>query len=110
MNNNFKNFEFIVCSTSLKEAKRKFCGDGGYFIVDIGKIIRELGYDLKTLTKESEFVINYSIQKKISQGIYNTKNDGILIVHRNTSEEFVGNLKQFLDEQRDEFSYEMKIL
>lgn len=110
MSNDVQNLEFIVCSASLKEAKRKFCVQKDYYIVDIGKIIRELGYDTKSLTKESEFIINYSIQKKITQGIYNTKNEGILIIHKNTSSDFVENLKNFLEDLDDDFSFDVKII
>lgn len=109
MSDTIQNFEFIICSSSLKEAKRKFCVDKDYFVVDIGKIIRELGYDTKSLSKESEFIINYSIQKKITQGIYNTKNEGILIVHKNTSSDFVENLKHFLD-NIEEFSFDIRVI
>ena len=96
---------FFLAECSLKEAKRKYCSDDDLFIVDIGKIIKDLGYDTVSLTRESEFVINYSIQKKITQGIYNTKFNGILVVHRNISESFVENLKHFLDDLGEEVSY-----
>lgn len=110
MSNDLQNLEFIICSASLKEAKRKFCVQKNYFIVDIGKIIRELGYDTKYLSAESEFIINHSIQKKISQGIYNTKNEGILIIHKNTSTDFVENLKIFLETLGEDFSFEIRVM
>ena len=33
---------FILTTKSLKEAKRKYCDTKSFYVVDIGKIIREL--------------------------------------------------------------------
>jgi hypothetical protein len=110
MSSDTQNLEFIICSVSTKEAKRRFCVEKDYYIVDIGKIIRELGYDTKSLSIESEFIINHSIQKKITQGIYNTKSEGILIIHKNISTDFVENLKNFLSQLEETFSFEVKVI
>jgi hypothetical protein len=93
---------FILTSKSLKEAKRKYCDKKSFYIVDIGKIIRDLGYDVNTLTIESEFVINYAVQKKITHGIYSTRCNDILVVYKNISEKFVDNLEYFLNEEVEE--------
>lgn len=93
---------FILTSKSLKEAKRKYCECKSFYIVDIGKIIRDLGYDTHTLSPESEFVINYAVQKKITHGIYSTKSNDILVVYKNISEKFVDNLEYFLSEEIEE--------
>jgi hypothetical protein len=97
--------KFLLADCSLKEAKKRYCSDEDLFVVDIGKIIKDLGYDINSLTKESEFVINYSIQKKITQGIYSTKCNGILVVHKNISESFVQNLEYFLEDLGKDISY-----
>lgn len=102
--------KFFLADCSLKEAKKRYCSGEDFFVVDIGKIIKDLGYDINTLTQESEFVINYSIQKKITQGIYSTKCNGILVVHRNISESFVQNLEYFLEDLGEEISYTIKTL
>lgn len=102
--------KFFLADCSLKEAKKRYCSEEDLFVVDIGKIIKDLGYDTSSLTRESEFVINYSIQKKITQGIYSTKCNGILVVHRNISESFVRNLEYFLGDLREEISYTIKSL
>lgn len=103
--------KFVLTRCSIKEAKKKFCVDSDFYIVDIGKIIRDLGYDTLYLTKESEFVINYSVQKKILQGIYSTRCNDILVVYKNISEDFVNNLNEFLDNQsKDEFVYTIEVL
>ena len=101
--------KFFLADCSLKEARRKNL-PGDLFIVDIGKIIKDLGYDTSSLSRESEFVINYSIQKKITQGIYSTKCNGILVVHRNISKSFVENLEQFLENMREDISYTIQTL
>jgi hypothetical protein len=101
---------FFLADCSLKEAKKRHPSEDGLFVVDIGKIIKDLGYDISSLSKESEFVINYSIQKKITQGIYSTKCNGILVVHRNMSESFVKNLEYFLEDLRGEVSYTIQVL
>lgn len=93
---------FVLTKFSVKEAKKKFCSDADFYIVDIGKIIRDLGYDTSFLSKESEFIINYSVQKKILQGIYSTRCSDILVVYKNISDDFVDNLKEFLDEQSED--------
>jgi len=93
---------FVLTRCSVKEAKKKFCSDADFYIVDIGKIIRDLGYDTSFLSKESEFIINYSVQKKILQGIYSTRCSDILVVYKNISDDFVDNLKEFLDDQAED--------
>ena len=102
---------FVLTKCSVKEAKKKFCADADFYIVDIGKIIRDLGYDTSFLSKESEFIINYSVQKKILQGIYSTRCSDILVVYKNISDDFVDNLKEFLDSQaEDGLGYAIEIL
>ncbi len=102
--------KFFLADCSLKEAKKRYSSGNSTFVVDIGKIIKDLGYDTSVLSRESEFVINYSIQKKITQGIYSTKCNGILVVYRNMSESFVQNLENFLEELKEEISYTIQIL
>ena len=102
---NHINFHLAKCS--LKEAKKVFCEHSNLYIIDIPKIIKELGYDLDTLTPESEFVIDYSIKKKITQGIYSTRSNEILITYKNIGDSFVKNLNDFLDNefQSDDFVF-----
>jgi len=103
--------KFVLTRCSVKEAKKKFCAGADFYVVDIGKIIRELGYDTSYLTQESEFVINYSVQKKILQGIYSTRCNDILVVYKNISDDFVDNLKEFLDGRSEEgLEYVIEIL
>ena len=105
MTNCLEEVKFVLTKSSVKEAKKKLCPETDYYVVDIGKIIRDLGYDINFLTKESEFVINYSVQRKILQGIYSTRNSDILVVYKNISEDFVENLKEFLNEKQEDFGY-----
>jgi len=107
---NLQEIRFFLADCSLKEAKKRYCSDEDLFVVDIGKIIKDLGYDITSLSRESEFVINYSIQKKITQGIYSTKCNGILVVYRNISESFVQNLEYFLEDLGEDISYTIKNL
>ena len=101
---------FVLTSRSLKEAKRKYCSDKTYYIVDIGKIIRELGYDTDELSPESEFVINYAVQKKITQGIYSTRCNDLLVVYKNISKKFAENLEYFLcEEMEEEFEFTIEV-
>lgn len=102
MSKEIPNITFLLTPRPLKEAKRKYCSDKTYYIIDIGKIIRELGYDTDELTPESEFVINYAVQKKISQGIYSTRCNDILVVYKNVSQKFAENLEHFLAEVMEE--------
>lgn len=109
MQEELQEVKFFLAECSIKEAKKKYCS-GDLFIIDIGKIIKDLGYDVSCLTRESEFVINYSIQKKITQGIYSTKCNGILVVHKNISKSFVENLEYFLQNLGGEISYTISSL
>jgi hypothetical protein len=109
MTNCLEEVKFVLTKSSVKEAKKKLCPETDYYVVDIGKIIRDLGYDINFLTKESEFVINYSVQRKILQGIYSTRNSDILVVYKNISEDFVENLKEFLNEKQEDFGYIIEI-
>lgn len=99
---------FLVTDQNLKDAKKKI-GPKDLYVVDITKIIKELGYDVDNLSIESEFVINFSVMKKIQQGIYNTKSKTILVINRETSEVFVSQLQIFLDEISD-LEYEIDLL
>ena len=110
MQDDLQEIKFFLAECSLKEAKKKSLSEDDLYVVDIGKIIKDLGYDIEGLSKESEFVINYSVQKKITQGIYSTKCSGILVVHKNISESFVENLEHFLEDMRNEISYTIQTL
>lgn len=103
-------FKFFLTECSAKEAKRKFFGYSDFYLIDIGKVIRELGYNNQNLTQESEFIINYTVRRKIDQGIYNTKNNTILIVHKNFSPDFIENLTCFLQEYGDNFEFKIEMV
>lgn len=96
---------FYLSKYSPKEAKKRSTIGSDFYVVDISKIIRDLGYELDNLTRESEFVINYTIRKKILQGIYSTKCDGILVCYKNINQDFIENLENLLDEHPEEIQY-----
>ena len=100
---------FYTTRYSPKEAKKKYSGEQSLYVVDISKIIRDLGYTTEIINRESEFIINYTIRKKIIQGIYSTRNSDILVVYKNISEDFVENLKEFLNEKQEDFGYIIEI-
>jgi hypothetical protein len=94
-----------VSKYSPKEARKRSCLDCDFYIVDISKIIRDLGYETSELTSESEFILNYTIRKKIIQGIYSTKCDSILVCYKSVTPEFLENLENFLEELTDSIEY-----
>jgi len=96
---------FYISKHSPKEARKRsnFCGD--FFVIDITKIIRDLGYEITNLSPESEFILNHSIRSKITQGIYSTKCDSILLCYRNMPTNFKDNLEDFLSEFTDTIDY-----
>lgn len=96
---------FYLSKYSPKEAKKRSTIGSDFYVVDISKIIRDLGYELDNITVESEFVINYTIRKKILQGIYSTKCDGILVCYKNINQDFIENLENLLDEHPEEIQY-----
>ena len=99
---------FLVTDQNLKDAKKKI-GPKDLYVVDITKIIKELGYDVDNLSIESEFVINFSVMKKIQQGIYNTKSKDILVINKEMSDGFLEGLQFFLD-GFGEIDYEIDFL
>jgi len=99
---------FYVSKFSPKEAKKRAGLGCDFFVVDISKIIRELGYEVENLTKESEFIINFTIRRKILQGIYSTKCDGILVCYKGVTRDFIENLENFLDEQEEGVEYTIR--
>lgn len=100
---------FYLARYSIKEAKKRYCRNNSFYIIDIFKIIKELGYDLEGLTPEGEFVINYSIQKKITQGIYSTRSNDILVTYKELGEPFIKNLKILLEEfDPEEFKFNIE--
>ena len=96
---------FHISRYSPKEAKKRAIDGCDFYVVDISKIIRELGYETENLSDESEFIINYTIRKKILQGIYSTKCEGILVCYKNISQEFIENLETFLEEHTETLEY-----
>ena len=99
---------FYVSKFSPKEAKKRSGLGGDFFVIDISKIIKELGYETENLSQESEFIINFTIRRKILQGIYSTKCDGILVCYKGISRDFLNNLENFLDEQEGEVEYTIR--
>jgi hypothetical protein len=62
------------------------------------------------LSPESEFVINYAVQKKITQGIYSTRCNDLLVVYKNISKKFAENLEYFLcEEMEEEFEFTIEV-
>ena len=102
--------DFYVTKYSPKEAKKRSTRGSDFYVVDISKIIRDLGYETDNLSRESEFIINYTIRKKILQGIYSTKCDGILVCYKNLGEDFIENLENFLIEHNEEIQYTIQDL
>lgn len=100
MNNENKTvINFYLAKCSIKDAKKKYTKKGiNFYIIDINKIIKDLGYDNinRKLLPEEEFVVNYSISRKIERGIYSTKSDDILYVYKKINENTIKNLKIFL--------------
>jgi hypothetical protein len=96
---------FYLSKYSPKESKKRSPVGSDFYIVDITKLIKDLGYELDNLTNESEFIINYTIRKKITQGIYSTKSDGILVCYKSLNDDFVENLEDFLDESETTIEY-----
>ena len=96
---------FYTTRYSPKEAKKKYSGEQSLYVVDISKIIRDLGYTTEIINRESEFIINYTIRKKIIQGTYSTKCEGILVCYKNISQEFIENLEIFLEEHTEILEY-----
>ena len=96
---------FYISKHSPKEARKRSCSDGDFFVIDITKIIRDLGYEIANLTPESEFILNHSIRSKITQGIYSTKCDSILVCYRNMPTDFRENLEEFLEEFTETIDY-----
>lgn len=97
---------FYISKSSPKETRKKIDIDlSNFYIVDISKIIRDLGYSTDKLTSESEFILNYTISKKISHGIYSVKCDSMLICYKNYSQEFLENLENFILELAEDLEY-----
>lgn len=105
-----KNLVFYISKYSPKESKKRMEETPDLYIVDISKIIKDLGYDIKDLSPQSEFILNYSIHKKISQGIYNSKCEGILICYRGNSPDFVDNLISFVEELQEPIEYSFNFI
>lgn len=98
--------DFFLTKSSPREVKSKISGYTSLFIVDIQKIIKDLGYDsIDCIRPESEFILDLHIRKKISQGIYNCKGDGVLVCHREMPESFEENFEKFLEIENSDINY-----
>ena len=92
----------------VKDAKKRIsCGDS-FHIIDVPKIIKDLGYEYDEISLEAEFVINITIRKKITQGIYNCKGDVILICNRFMNDFFDENLSSFVETLNLEHDYSIE--
>lgn len=105
-----KSLIFYISKYSPKESKKRIDNFLDLYIVDISKIIKDLGYDTKNLSLQSEFILNYSIHKKIVHGIYNSKCEGILICYRGNSPDFADNLVSFLEELHEPIEYSFNFI
>jgi hypothetical protein len=105
-----KSLVFYISNYSPKESKKRIDDFLDLYIVDISKIIKDLGYDTKNLNLQSEFILNYSIHKKIVHGIYNSKCEGILICYRGNSPDFADNLVSFLEELSEPIEYSFSFI
>jgi hypothetical protein len=98
--------DFFLTKSSPREVKSKISGYSSLFIVDIQKIIKDLGYDsLEFIRPESEFILDLHIRKKISQGIYNCKGECVLVCHREMPESFEENFEKFLELENSSINY-----
>lgn len=105
-----KSLIFYISKYSPKESKKRIEDLLDLYIVDISKIIKDLGYDTKDLSVQSEFILNYSIHKKIIHGIYNSKCEGILICYRGNSPDFMDNLVSFVEELQEPIEYSFNFI
>jgi hypothetical protein len=105
-----KSLVFYISKYSPKESKKRIEDLLDLYIVDISKIIKDLGYDTKDLSVQSEFILNYSIHKKINHGIYNSKCEGILICYRGNSPDFMDNLVSFVEELQEPIEYSFNFI
>ena len=105
-----KSLVFYISNYSPKESKKRIDDFLDLYIVDISKIIKDLGYDTKNLSLQSEFILNYTIHKKIVHGIYNSKCEGILICYRGNSPDFANNLVSFLEELSEPIEYSFSFI
>jgi hypothetical protein len=105
-----KSLVFYISKYTPKESKKRIEDPLDLYIVDISKIIKDLGYDTKNLSLQSEFILNYSIHKKIIHGIYNSKCEGILICYRGNSPDFVDNLISFIEELQEPIEYSFNFI
>jgi hypothetical protein len=96
---------FYISKNSPKEARKRSNLESDFYVIDITKIIRDLGYEISNLSPESEFILNHSIRSKITQGIYSTKCDSILVCYRNMPSNFRENLEDFLEEFQEPIEY-----
>jgi hypothetical protein len=101
---------FYISKYSPKESKKRIEEISDLYIVDISKIIKDLGYDTKSLSIQSEFILNYSIHKKIIYGIYNSKCEGILICYRGNSPDFIENLMSLIEELQEPIEYSFSFI
>lgn len=102
--------KFFLTTYSAKEIKKKFDFELDFHVVDILKIVRDLGYSVNSLSQESEFIINHEIQKKILQGIYTDSISYVLIVHKEISEIFIDNLIEFLNGIGQDITYTIELI
>ncbi len=99
--------KIFVSNNSLRELRKNIEFPDDFIVIDILKIIKDLGYHGSDLSAESEFIISSSIEKKIAQGIYNKKSNNILIIHKEMESHFLENLEGFLVSISDDFEYEI---
>ena len=99
------NVNFYISKHSPKEARKRSIFSCDFYVIDITKIIRDLGYETVNLNPESEFILNHSIRNKITQGIYSNKSDSILVCYRNMPPDFKSNLGEFLEDFSETIDY-----
>jgi len=97
---------YILVSTS-RDGKKFASNLKNCFVVDIPKIIKELGYLNREIRRESEFIISTQIERKLRQGIYSNKNGNLVIINPDSNVNFEENIRIFLFENTDGFIIEV---
>jgi hypothetical protein len=103
--NNIQKAYILVCNS--RDGKKFASGIKNCFIVDIPKIIKDMGYYNREIRKESEFIISTQIERKLRQGIYSNKNGNLVIINPESDIGFEENIRIFLLENTDDFLMEI---
>lgn len=90
--------KLYVTNHNYEKIKQSFLNLRLYYFIDVNEILKNLGYDKKTLNKFNEFIINQTIESKIITATSSKRFKSIVYINENLSKDIINGLQNFSED------------